>query len=216
VDKFKKAKNNTNNIVVLSEGYQCIPSRYRGLDFDDYKVENEDQKRTLEFCKIYISEHGCLSPKGCSIIFSGGIGNGKTMLAMIMKQSLMKMGYAVQYESLSHFFNNLYDKVRNTDYSFQDAIDEYLNSTLLIIDDVVGGSDYEPNFSERDRQILFTIVDQRCQKNLSTIIISHYNLVELKNLLGDDIIDRLNENGFTLIFNWPSYRQRELVQWEKW
>lgn len=198
-----------NNIFKLTTDFKGIPARFIGLTFEDFGIECEEQQKILRFCEEYVSRFDSITYKGQTIVFSGGVGTGKTMLAMLMKQALMKMGYAAHYESVSFFIDKIDKRAWHLKYTIHNIIDEYSNYPLLIIDDLTCGTGLVKSLSDRDRFFLSAIIEQRYQNNLSTILITNHDEEKLKEVLGDEMIKRLNEFGLTLTFNWDSYRQKK-------
>jgi DNA replication protein DnaC len=199
------------NIVSLKSDFtQNIPARYTNLSFDDFMMDNIEQKFNRRFVECYVAFFPEISQRGMSIIFSGKEGTGKTMLAMIMKQALMKMGYTVHYET-AFFLNYLKEmnaKECHPKFCLKEALNYYKQFNLLIIDNFTCGTELEDSLTGCEKQLLFTIFDHRYQNNLSTILISNHSQQELIEHLGAPLVDRLGENGVILTFNWHSYRQR--------
>lgn len=203
-----------NNIVVFKDKFQNIPPRYRGLSFDDFRVDNEDQKHIHRFAKYIISTFPEISQQGISIIFSGGVGTGKTMLAMIMMQELIRMDHEVCYESGYNFLNKLKEKAWHPRFTFQDALDYYKQFSLLIIDNFTKGAGLGCSVSSNEQQLLFELIEHRYQHKLNTILISNHNQEELTEIVGEALMSRIGEQGMTLTFNWDSYRKnKEPVCW---
>jgi DNA replication protein DnaC len=85
--------------------------------------------------------------------------------------------------------------------SESEAIDDLVAPGLLILDEVgvqVG--------SEHEKMLVFEIINERYQACRSTILISNLNREELTAYLGDRIMDRFNEAGAVVAFDWASYR----------
>lgn len=206
MNKFNNEKIK-NNLLKLTIDFKGIPARYLGLTFEDLHIESEDQRKNYQFCEEYVLGFDSKTYKVKTIVFSGGVGTGKTMLAMIMKQTLMRMGHETYYESVSFFIEKVNKRAWHLKYSFLDIINEYLDYPLLIIDDLTCGAGFVKSLDERDRLLLFAILEQRYLNNLSTILITNHGEAKLREVLGVEMVNRIRACGLMLTFNWNSYRQ---------
>ena len=75
---------------------------------------------------------------------------------------------------------------------------------LLILDEVgvQFGSDFE-------RNTLFDVLNERYELRKPTIFLSNLGREDLAEFLGERVMDRLREDGATVVpFDWPSYRRQ--------
>jgi DNA replication protein DnaC len=77
----------------------------------------------------------------------------------------------------------------------------------LIIDEITESVSKAGTPTEIERQLLFRIINDRYEKKLSTVIITNKDENGLMDCLGEPIVDRINDSGFSLAFNWNSYRK---------
>ena len=104
---------------------------------------------------------------------------------------------------------NLFSTIKSTytegsEKSEREVIKDYCDAALLVIDEVqVRG---ETKF-EDDK--LTAIIDARYLDNMPTILISNYTFEKLSSTLSPAVMDRFNENGEALAFNWESFRGKK-------
>jgi DNA replication protein DnaC len=84
------------------------------------------------------------------------------------------------------------------------VIQEYCEAALLVIDEVQVRA--ETKF-EDDK--LTAIIDARYAADMPTILISNYTWEKLASTLSPAVIDRIEENGAKLLFNWESFRRKQ-------
>jgi DNA replication protein DnaC len=195
-----------NTFQVIQNEPLNIPLRYRDLHFDDFRIDNDEQKYIRYLAECFVSYFPKISQQGRSLIFHGAPGTGKTMLAMIMYQALIEQGHAVCYESAFLFFNHLEKKLLRADFILQDVLNYYQHFSLLIIDHLTDGAGLKETLTRNEQQMLFTIIDHRYQHCLSTMLISNHSKEELTEIIGGALMDRLSDDGLILTFNWDSYR----------
>lgn len=86
--------------------------------------------------------------------------------------------------------------------SERDAVDMMTEPGLLILDEI-----QERSESAWENRLLTHVIDCRYSAERPTIIIANLKADELKASLGPSIMDRINENGGSIEFNWESYRR---------
>lgn len=177
-----------------------VPKRYATKTVDNYEATKDWQifakKRLVEYCNN-IDESVRL---GRNIVILGGVGTGKTHLAIGILRSVIQNGG-------SGFFASVTDLVMDVRESWgkgnvKEVFDLYTNCDLLVLDEigVQTGTDNE-------RQILFKVINDRYNEMRPTVLLSNLNAEGFKSFVGTRVFDRLKENdGISLILNGESYR----------
>lgn len=167
-----------------------IPPMYANKTFDDYKVD-ADNAGAVQGAKTL-----------CSLYIYGSPGTGKTFLASIMANELLKQGKTVRFadtpsllDEIRSTFTNKYDK---TDEKQLETLMRYFGSAdVLILDDL--GTETPTQWAiER----LFLIINERYNAGKMLIVTSNYDLQEAaerlnhpsnggNNLTGSRIVSRI-------------------------
>lgn len=166
--------------------------------FDDYICGNEGQTKA----KADVIKFRDSFPGEKSLLFIGGVGTGKTLLASALLDSLVDK-YDCGIVKIIDIVRRLKSTwSRDADESESDVLNHYINADLLIIDEV--GSQFG---SDTEKLFIFEIIDGRYQDMKQTILISNLDVDGVKEVIGERCIDRLREGGGSVIaFDWKSSR----------
>ncbi|MDD4211472.1 MAG: ATP-binding protein [Clostridia bacterium] len=183
---FKHALNN----VLMHDSHinlDALPS------LKDYSLEifAEVQKnqilKVLDICKKFTRAFPASKTK--TLIFSGASGVGKTYLSKIIAKEIIEKGYTAFYTTAFNL-NNIMLKYHTTfDDNKQELLTHLIDSDLLVIDDL--GT--EPILKNVTLEYLLLIINERLEKNKSTIINT--------NLGPTHILDRYKERVFSRLMN---------------
>lgn len=184
-----------------------IPPRFKDKTFESYVCDTQAKKHALSVLHKYAQEFS-ENTSNC-IILGGGVGTGKTHLAISTIKYVIGKGYTARYDSVMNIIQSIRETWGGNNIT-NNHINTYTSVNLLAIDEV--GVQYG---SESEQIILFNIINHRYEKKLPTIIISNVpvqskdqNQKTLKTYMGERSYDRLKENGGKLvIFDWDSHRQ---------
>lgn len=86
--------------------------------------------------------------------------------------------------------------------SEREVITKLGNVGLLVIDEFQERGD-----TEWENRIMKNLLDKRYASERPTIIIANMRRKEIFDALGESVVDRARENGMSIDFTWPSYRQ---------
>lgn len=185
--------------------FRCgIPKRFAKTTLDQYQATTKEQQIALGVSRKYLANFESRRDKGCSLVFCGTPGTGKTHLACAIANCLMENMIEVKYSSVyavTRMVKSTYRK--DSSVSEKKIIDAFIQPALLVLDEagVQFGSD-------TDDLILYQIINGRYEAVLPTILISNLTESELASFIGDRCIDRMREGGGAVVsFNWDSYRK---------
>jgi hypothetical protein len=134
------------------------------------------------------------------VVLYGKRGGGKTRMAA----ELALMVGSSQYRTAMRFFLEVRSTFRKgSERSEMEVIDELAKADLLILDEIQERG--ETAFEDR---LLTHVIDARYSAMKPTILIANLAKSDLAESLGKSIVDRARENGKSIEFNWPSYRQQ--------
>lgn len=186
-----------------------VPERFRGKTFADYHVEYPAQAEVKHLLETYVETSHDRLVEGAGLIFTGKTGTGKSLLAYILDQCLIKKGTRVEYQPSLQFLRLLHEKQFESHHAFESHLNHYKTLPFLIIDEATEGCGKGACPADWERHLFRVLVDVRYQAKRCTLIITNRDKKELIDRLGEPAIDRLLENGVLLAFNWKSYRQNK-------
>lgn len=179
-----------------------VSKRNIGKTFATFNVNHEGQQKALDTCKALCNsiKSGGRAP---NMFMIGSVGTGKTHLSASMIHNLLP-NHTVKHVRMIDLMRQLKDTWRrDSDVSETDVINHYANLDLLIIDEV--GIQFG---SDAEKMFIFDIINGRYDNIKPTVLISNLDLQNLKATLGDQVIDRLREDGGkVVVFDWQSLRK---------
>lgn len=166
-------------------------------DCDLYRVGDGVQRKSLEnvydSMKKYVEKFP--SSRRTTLVFSGGVGTGKTCLASAMANAVVQKGYAVKIFS-AYEFNSLMLTTHTSPIAERNALlHDTLYADMLLIDDL--GT--EPMLKNVTVEYLLLVLEQRQSRGLATIITTNLNSDNLLNRYGERIYSRLSHKQNSLI-----------------
>ena len=201
-EKEEEKINQTNRIAqeitdVMEKGN--IGRRYYNVDFSNFQ-SNQQNKAMLDACKKFVK--GFNKNNGTGLYLFGGVGCGKTHLAISIMKHLIAKGKKVSFYKTS----GLYDEYKrtfgfNNDETSELFLKKLKRVDLLIIDDL--GTD---KFDDDFNLFLYKVIDTRYNDMSPIIITSNFNINELSIVVDRRILDRLQSMCIEWGNNSSSYR----------
>ena len=122
----------------------------------------------------------------------GNPGCGKTHICTAICGEILKKNVGVRYMQWLDVSRKLKASVNDED--FEDEVAEYINVSVLYIDDLLKQKYTEtPTFTEADIKIAFTILNARYLQNKPTIISSEWDLVNQLLPADEGVFSRVYE-----------------------
>jgi DNA replication protein DnaC len=182
-----------------------LPRRHFESSFDNFTATNDEHKRALHTAEGFANNFLSVLQAGSCLIFSGGVGTGKTHLACAIANQLLG-SFGVIYTTGYALVRSIRGAWRNdSTVSETEVVNKYSTVQLLIIDEI--GAQFG---SEGERVQLFDILNARYDRVLPTIIITNLTMQELRECIGERSYDRLTEiGGSVLTLTGESYRRNE-------
>ncbi|WP_231586516.1 ATP-binding protein [Cupriavidus basilensis] len=186
-------------------GRAAIPARFEDRRLANYAPTCEQAWRALAVAKEYADNFEVKLEGGCGLILCGGVGTGKTHLAVGIAHEIMMRGLSPVFTSVMGAVRAVKETYgRDSAMTERDAIRTFIKPDLLILDEV--GVQFG---SDTEKLILFEIINGRYEEVKPTIVISNLAKEALAQFLGERSFDRLREGGGRLVvFDWPSYRRQ--------
>jgi DNA replication protein DnaC len=144
-----------------------------------------------------------------NIALIGGIGTGKTHVAISLGLCACEQGHKVRFYAAAGLINELLEAQESHSISKLEA--RLMKYKLIILDEV----GFIP-FSQKGAQMLFSFISQRYQRG-SLIVTSNLGFAEWTEVFGDPrltsaLLDRLTHRCHILEFKGRSYRFRQSLQ----
>ncbi|MFT0546924.1 ATP-binding protein [Allopusillimonas ginsengisoli] len=162
-----------------------VPERFVSSKFGNYWPTGEDQWAVFRLIESYVANFELARKDGRNLLLLGQSGTGKTHLAVAVLSKLAERGLRVRYMDARKRIGML------------SCMPEF-----LVIDNI---GDVQ---SERQIEPVRTILLDRYDAGLPTLLASNLARVSFERVLGDAVRDRLSESGSMLAnFVWESFRK---------
>lgn len=192
-------------------GKSGIKKRYLSLTIDSFSVTAEN-KRSFEVATDYIKNFREYFTQGKGLYLEGPCGTGKTHLAIAIALAIINTGVPVICKTSIDILGDIkrcYE--RNSEVTEEEVLEAYKTVDLLIIDDLG-----KEQVTEWSVPVLYSILNERYEALLPTIITTNYNTTALAEKLsakGDTetataIISRFVESSKRVTMSWADYRRK--------
>ncbi|MGK0740036.1 ATP-binding protein [Yokenella regensburgei] len=181
-----------------------IARRFEHCEFANYQPVNDDAISNLKACQRYADSWPERLKLGTGFVMIGNCGTGKNHLAVSMAKNIIRNHLAsVEITDVMRLTRAVKSTWRhNADHTEEEVIEHFASLDLLIIDEV--GVQFG---SPAEMTILQEVINTRYESILPTILISNLTLEQLKETVGERIVDRVTDGGRNrLAFGWGSYR----------
>lgn len=178
-----------------------VPVRFEGKTLDAFLVSNEGQAKAKAACQALVGAllDGREAP---NLIMTGKPGTGKTHLScgIVLALHGHKRVKRVDLPDLIREIRSTWRK--DSEVSEETVLDWYGHLDLLILEEVGTGSG-----SDDERARIFQVINRRYEAMLPTVVVTNLSLAELRDEMGERVIDRLREGERSLVvFDWESAR----------
>lgn len=161
-----------------------IVSRYWNVKLEDI-TPTENQEKAYKSCLEFVKRFAEMCEKGQCLVFCGGVGTGKTLLASALIQSLGG-GYYIRAIDISRSVRNAYSENK----SEYEVIKNLSEKSLLVIDEI----GVQMN-SQAEALLITDLIDRRYGEMLPTILLSNLDREGICKALGERAFDRIMQNG---------------------
>ena len=161
-----------------------IPKAYWDIDWKAFRGDSEAKKLVQAYCKRLTDA----LELGQGLILTGLHGTGKTTLACLIGKEALTLGFTVRYTSVAKVLSMIMD-------SFDSKIIKQRLETIferieiLILDDL--GKEYKGVRAQLTPMMslkLDSILRERINRNLITIVTTNFTLQAIKENYGDSIL----------------------------
>lgn len=162
--------------------------------FETFVTKTETQRKIKEAAEKYLERlfEDRNSQRRPWFYIGGNPGCGKTHICTAICGEILKKNIGVRYMQWLDVSRKLKASVNDED--FEDEVAEYINVSVLYIDDLLKQKYTEsPTFTEADIKIAFTILNARYLQNKPTIISSEWDLVNQLLPADEGVFSRVYE-----------------------
>jgi len=194
----------SNDFIQRQLKIAATPQRFRGFEFDDFKITIKEQQQVLSAVKDYSDNAIKKFMTGENLLLIGNYGTGKTMLMSILCEDLI-----YKYQFNCRYFNavELLYMVKNTfnkqaDMTTEQILKQYRSPDFLFLDDID-----KLNPTEYVKELMYGIVNYRIEKKKPTIISANSSIEDLDlKFFGEAVVSRLLEGSKTIVFDFKNMR----------
>lgn len=178
-----------------------VPARFDSKTLESFRVTNDGQRRALEACQTVVSRilEGKQAP---NLVLQGKPGTGKTHLSCGMTSALYRT-HRVRRIDLPDLIREIRATwQKGAEHTEKQVLDWFGSIDLLILEEVGTGSG-----SDDERARVFQVINRRYEAMLPTVVVTNLTLRELRDEMGERVLDRLREGDRSvLVFDWESMR----------
>lgn len=166
-----------------------LPKRYRGVSFERHPVPEIERvaPTQVQVVRAYVRAIESNLDSGRGLWLTGGIGTGKTTLAMIVSKAAIDARRSVAIYSLPRLLNAIRDTLQ-TEARISEFHERVAAVDLLHIDDL--GAE---NTTDWVLEQLYLIVNARYEGERSIVVTTNLMPDELADRLGERTVSRLVE-----------------------
>jgi len=180
-----------------------IPERFYDRRIGTYQPVSDRAQVAQRTVQAYANDFAAARKAGRGLILCGGVGTGKTHLAVGVVHQVVAAGYSALYAVLLDAFRSIKDTYRKDSAVSESAVLARFAAPDLLVLDEIGVQ----NGSDTERMLMFSILNERYNQLKPTLLISNLAREPLEQYLGERAFDRMREGGGRMVtFDWESYR----------
>jgi DNA replication protein DnaC len=181
-----------------------IPKRYRAISFEHTDVIDIERRCPAQVREVraFVDRIGANLDAGHGLWLHGGLGTGKTALAMIVSRAAIDAGRTVAIYSCPRLLAVMRESIDGD--GLLTFLDRLAAVDLLHIDDL--GAEHR---TEWVLEQLYTLINARYEEQRSTVVTSNLGPLdaELQDQLGERVVSRLEQMCELLAVYGPDQRR---------
>jgi len=186
--------------------YHGIHLRYSRTTYEGIKLrglpDNESIRQNFDYVGKYIGHIDSHLQRGEGLILAGPVGTLKTQMATSVLRFQIDRGKGGYMIAMASLIDRLYS-MREQNREEASRYEQRLRTTPLLVIDDLGA---ENNQQAWIKSKIDSIISERYDKMLATIITTNYSKQTLNDTYGGRILDRVRSNAYYLEFTGGSER----------
>lgn len=162
-----------------------IPREYRDASFEHSNITTMPRP-AVRAVKDYVDTLPERLAEGDGLWISGGVGAGKTWLAMLVARYAIEQGRGVAVYSVPRLLSEIRRTYDGEGMSTLELLDQLTSVSLLVLDDV-GTERSNPWVLEQ----LYTIINERWQEQRSIVLTTNLDRDAMQEQIGERTVSRL-------------------------
>lgn len=176
----------------------AIPKRFRGKSFKDYQTRSDAALHVRNRMVQFVKEFDTALEDGTSFLFTGTSGTGKTHLACAVANNLLRLNKTATYASSLNLISKIKQSwITGSTVSEDEIVESYVTPDFFVLDELGKGT-----LTEKERGMIFRVIDRRYEDCKPTIGISNLQPQALAKLIDTETVRRL---GTVVQFNWEPF-----------
>lgn len=182
--------------------------RFTHCSLDGFDADTDRKRAVLQAVTRYVSylsEPGSIST---NMVLMGGVGTGKTHLAVAIANALVDRKQRVWYSTAREAIRRIRSTWRSDSKQTEEGVlEDFAWYDMAIFDEIGIGTG-----TQSELLSFFDIIDARYCQMLPTILITNLCLDEFMSLLGARTVDRILPGAMLVTCDWPSDRGRYVIR----
>lgn len=162
-----------------------IPREYRDASFEHSNITTMPRD-AVRVVRSYVDALPGRLAEGDGLWISGGVGAGKTWLAMLVARYAIEQGHSVAVYSVPRLLSEIRRTYDGEGLSTLELLDQLTSVSLLVLDDV-GTERSNPWVLEQ----LYTIINERWQEQRSIVLTTNLDHDAMQEQIGERTVSRL-------------------------
>lgn len=174
-----------------------IPREYRDASFEHSNITTMPRP-AVRAVKDYVDTLPERLAEGDGLWISGGVGAGKTWLAMLVARYAIEQGRGVAVYSVPRLLSEIRRTYDGEGMSTLELLDQLTTVSLLVLDDV-GTERSNPWVLEQ----LYTIINERWQEQRSIVLTTNLDRDAMQEQIGERTVSRLEGMCQSILVDTP-------------
>lgn len=174
-----------------------IPREYRDASFEHSNITTMPRPE-IQIVRQYVDTLPERLAEGDGLWIWGGVGSGKTWLAMLVARYAIERGQAVAVYSVPRLLSEIRRTYDGEGSNTLELLDQLTSVSLLVLDDV-GTERSNPWVLEQ----LYTIINERWQEQRSIVLTTNLDRDAMQEQIGERTVSRLEGMCQTLYVDTP-------------